>query len=102
MRHGCSSSSTSTARRSGGERQPFIETLNAVPSQLPPDESTITAMNTAALDWLRCPFCGTRLNLADGPATVRQGDEIIAGVLGCQCCAFPIVDGIPTLIADDT
>jgi uncharacterized protein YbaR (Trm112 family) len=59
-------------------------------------------MNIAALDWLRCPFCGTRLDLVDGQATVRQGDEIIAGVLGCQCCAFPIVDGIPVLIADDT
>ena len=32
---------------------------------------------------------------------MREGEEIRWGVLGCQCCAFPIVDGIPVLIADD-
>lgn len=58
-------------------------------------------MNISLLDILRCPFCGTRLNLEDNAAFVRKGDTIESGVLGCQCCAFPIVDGIPVLIADD-
>jgi len=32
---------------------------------------------------------------------VRDGSRVTWGVLGCQCCAFPILDGIPVLIADD-
>jgi uncharacterized protein YbaR (Trm112 family) len=58
-------------------------------------------MHLAVLDFLRCPFCGTRLALVENEALVRQGDRIDSGVLGCECCAFPIVDGIPVLIADD-
>jgi uncharacterized protein YbaR (Trm112 family) len=59
-------------------------------------------MRLDTLDILRCPFCGTRLTLVDNPALWRVGDRIEAGVLGCECCAFPIVDGIPVLIASDT
>jgi uncharacterized protein YbaR (Trm112 family) len=58
-------------------------------------------MRDTLLTLLSCPFCGTKLSLVDGPATVRAGAEIEAGVLGCDCCAFPIVAGIPVLIADD-
>lgn len=53
------------------------------------------------LDLLRCPFCGTRLALVDNAARAGAGSWIEAGVLGCECCAFPIVAGIPVLIADD-
>ena len=59
-------------------------------------------MDQRLLDLLRCPFCGTRLSLVDNAALKRRGSEVDAGVLGCECCAFPVVDGIPTLIADDT
>jgi uncharacterized protein YbaR (Trm112 family) len=58
-------------------------------------------MQTALLPLLRCPFCGTALELIDNAALVRHGDQITSAVIGCQCCAFPIVDGIPVLIADD-
>jgi uncharacterized protein YbaR (Trm112 family) len=58
-------------------------------------------MRLDTLDILRCPFCGTRLTLVDNQALRRAGDRIEAGVLGCECCAFPIVDGIPVLIASD-
>ena len=58
-------------------------------------------MHETLLDLLRCPFCGTRLSLVDNEALVRTGDRIESGVLGCECCAFPIVAGIPVLIADD-
>jgi uncharacterized protein YbaR (Trm112 family)/SAM-dependent methyltransferase len=58
-------------------------------------------MNISLLDILRCPFCGTRLALVEHEALARDGDEIEAGVLGCECCAFPVVAGIPVLIADD-
>lgn len=58
-------------------------------------------MDVSLLDLLRCPFCGTRLDLVDNEALARDGGRIDFGVLGCQCCAFPVVDGIPVLIADD-
>ena len=59
-------------------------------------------MDQHFLDLLRCPFCGTRLSLVDNAALKRRGSEIDTGVLGCECCAFPVVEGIPVLIANDT
>ena len=59
-------------------------------------------MRADTLEILRCPFCGTRLTLVDNDALWRVGDVIEAGVLGCECCAYPIVEGIPVLIASDT
>jgi uncharacterized protein YbaR (Trm112 family)/SAM-dependent methyltransferase len=58
-------------------------------------------MRRSLLDLLRCPFCGTRLSIVETEALVVQGDLIESGVLGCECCAFPIVAGIPVMIADD-
>lgn len=58
-------------------------------------------MRADTLDILRCPFCGTRLQLVDNDALRRVGGRIESGVLGCECCAFPVVDGIPVLIASD-
>ena len=58
-------------------------------------------MDLSLLDLLRCPFCGTHLDLVDNEALVRDGLRVMWGVLGCQCCAFPVLDGIPVLIADD-
>lgn len=50
---------------------------------------------------LECPFCGAPLTLvATHPALRRDAERITAGVLSCECCAFPIVDGIPVLRAD--
>ncbi|MCY3845551.1 MAG: methyltransferase domain-containing protein [Acidobacteria bacterium] len=53
------------------------------------------------LDLLRCPYCGTRLAVVDNTARAGAESWIESGVLGCECCAFPIVAGIPVLIADD-
>src|SRR5262245_13884739 len=58
-------------------------------------------MQDALLDLLRCPFCGTRVSLVENEALVRAGSCIESGVLGCECCTFPIVAGVPVLIADD-
>jgi uncharacterized protein YbaR (Trm112 family) len=58
-------------------------------------------MDLSLLDLLRCPFCGTPLDLVDNDALVRDGSQLLWGVLGCQCCAFPVIDGIPVLVADD-
>ena len=59
-------------------------------------------MNLSLLELLRCPYCGNRLSLADNISLKQLETTIDSGVLGCECCAFPVVSGIPTLIANDT
>jgi uncharacterized protein YbaR (Trm112 family) len=54
-------------------------------------------LNLETLEILRCPYCGGRLELVTSLFHRRSGDEIQDGVLGCQCCIFPVVDGIPVL-----
>ena len=54
-------------------------------------------MKIATLDILRCPFCGGRLELVASSFHRRDGDEIADGILGCHCCVFPIVAGIPIM-----
>jgi uncharacterized protein YbaR (Trm112 family) len=54
-------------------------------------------MRPELLDILRCPFCGGRLALVETGLVTRQGDDILDGILGCHCCAFPVVDGIPVM-----
>src|SRR6185503_13411907 len=49
------------------------------------------------LDVLRCPYCGGRLALVESIFHRRSADEIHDGILGCYCCIFPVVDGIPVL-----
>ena len=58
-------------------------------------------MHASLLDILRCPFCGTAVSIVENDALVRESDRIEAGVLGCECCAFPIVAGIPVMKADE-
>jgi uncharacterized protein YbaR (Trm112 family) len=54
-------------------------------------------VQAAILDIIRCPYCGGRLELVTSLYFRRSGDEIQDGILGCQCCIFPIVSGIPVL-----
>src|SRR5262245_56359348 len=54
-------------------------------------------MRPETLDILRCPYCGGRLELVTSMFHRRNGDEIADGILGCHCCIFPVVDGIPVL-----
>jgi uncharacterized protein YbaR (Trm112 family) len=54
-------------------------------------------MWTDTLEVLRCPYCGGRLELVDSIFHRRTADAIHDGVLGCRCCIFPVVDGIPVL-----
>ena len=49
------------------------------------------------LDVLRCPYCGGRLTLVDSLFHRATASEIHDGILGCHCCIFPLVDGIPVL-----
>jgi uncharacterized protein YbaR (Trm112 family) len=54
-------------------------------------------MRIDTLELLRCPYCGGRLSLVDSLFHRRTTDEIHDGILGCHCCIFPLVDGIPVL-----
>ena len=54
-------------------------------------------MNIELLDILRCPFCGGRLELVRSLYHRSLSDQIHDGILGCHCCIFPVVDGIPVL-----
>lgn len=54
-------------------------------------------MNVELFEILRCPYCGGPLDLVESLFHVRDGEEIQHGILGCQCCIFPVVDGIPVL-----
>ena len=52
-------------------------------------------MHLQTLDLLRCPYCGGRLELVDTMFHQASGNELQDGVLGCECCIFPVVNGIP-------
>lgn len=54
-------------------------------------------MHLELLDILRCPFCGGRLELVTSLFHRSISDQIHDGILGCHCCIFPVVDGIPVL-----
>ena len=54
-------------------------------------------MHVDLLEILRCPYCGGHLELVTSHFHRTSGDTITDGVLGCQCCVFPVVDGIPVL-----
>jgi uncharacterized protein YbaR (Trm112 family) len=49
------------------------------------------------LEILRCPYCGGRLELVDGLPHQLDAEEIVDGVIGCACCTFPVVSGIPVM-----
>jgi uncharacterized protein YbaR (Trm112 family) len=54
-------------------------------------------MHLSTLDILRCPYCGGRLELVGSMFHRASADDISDGILGCNCCIFPVVDGIPML-----
>jgi uncharacterized protein YbaR (Trm112 family) len=58
-------------------------------------------MHITTLEILRCPFCGGRLELVTALFHRRDGDEVHDGILGCQCCIFGVVDGIPVMHLSD-
>src|SRR3990172_5187240 len=54
-------------------------------------------MHLSLLDILRCPYCGGRLELVTSMFHQRDGDEIHDAILGCHCCIFPVIAGIPVM-----
>ena len=54
-------------------------------------------MRIETLEFLRCPYCGGRFELDSSQFHTRAGDAIQDGILACQCCNLPVVDGIPVL-----
>lgn len=58
-------------------------------------------MRQTLLDLLECPFCGTALKIVESQSTQFVNDALEFGALGCECCAYPVVEGIPVVRADD-
>lgn len=56
-------------------------------------------MRLDLLEILQCPYCGGSFAVDEGPTLRRSGDEIITGVLRCQCASYPVVDGVPVLMS---
>ena len=54
-------------------------------------------MHLDLLEILRCPYCGGHLELVTSLFHRSDKYTVTDGVLGCQCCVFPVVDGIPVL-----
>jgi uncharacterized protein YbaR (Trm112 family) len=54
-------------------------------------------MRVETLEVLRCPYCGGRLEVVESLFHRRTAAAIDDGILGCHCCIFPVVDGIPVL-----
>jgi uncharacterized protein YbaR (Trm112 family) len=54
-------------------------------------------MRSETLELLRCPYCGGRLSLVESLFHTSTADAIQDGILGCHCCIFPVVDGVPVL-----
>src|SRR5438093_10687675 len=54
-------------------------------------------MHIDTLEILRCPYCGGRLDLVSSLHHRVENGSIEDGVLGCHCCIFPVVAGIPVL-----
>ena len=54
-------------------------------------------MRSETFEILRCPYCGGRLDLVTSSYHRLEGDDVMDGILGCQCCVFPVVDGIPIM-----
>ncbi len=54
-------------------------------------------MHIQTLEILRCPFCGGRFELVTSMFHRSIEDHIHDGILGCHCCIYPVVDGIPVL-----
>src|SRR5262245_14182341 len=56
-------------------------------------------MKHRLLDWLQCPWCGGAFAVES--FTVTDGGDVEEGVLRCRCGrVFPIVRGIPRILAD--
>jgi len=54
-------------------------------------------MHIGLLDILRCPFCGGHLELVTSLFHRADDAHISDGVIACECCTFPVVDGIPVM-----
>src|SRR5215510_14061648 len=54
-------------------------------------------MRVETLAFLRCPYCGGALELVTSMFHEQDASGIRNGILGCHCCLFALVDGIPVM-----
>jgi uncharacterized protein YbaR (Trm112 family)/SAM-dependent methyltransferase len=56
-------------------------------------------MRKDLLHLLECPFCAGELRVEQNAALEQTDTELVHGILVCDCCAYPVVGGIPYLRA---
>jgi uncharacterized protein YbaR (Trm112 family)/SAM-dependent methyltransferase len=56
-------------------------------------------MRLDLLEILQCPFCGGSFDLERGGNVWMIGNEVARGLLCCLCATYPVIDGIPVLLA---
>jgi uncharacterized protein YbaR (Trm112 family) len=61
------------------------------------DGHAAPVMRASAFDVLRCPYCGGPFELVTSMFNRLLDEGIQDGILGCRCCIFPVIDGIPVL-----
>src|SRR5581483_2966638 len=88
--------STKTTRGSGSERSTSAARRSNRPTARR-SSSSENPLKSDLFDILRCPYCGGALDLVESLFHRTDGDDVRDGILGCQCCIFPVVDGIPVL-----
>src|SRR3954468_1810584 len=54
-------------------------------------------MRVATLEILRCPYCGGKLEVVTSFFHHVADDDVVDAILGCYCCTFPVIAGIPVL-----
>jgi uncharacterized protein YbaR (Trm112 family)/SAM-dependent methyltransferase len=56
-------------------------------------------MRLSLLEILQCPYCGGSFDLPSGPNLQMMGEDLAHGLLCCSCATYPVIDGIPVLLA---
>jgi len=54
-------------------------------------------MRADTLKILSCPYCGGGLEVVTSSFHRVDGNDIVDAILGCHCCVFPVVAGIPIM-----
>src|SRR5438046_7531229 len=58
-------------------------------------------MRERLLTWLRCPVCGSSLDVVEA---VREAGHVMEGTLACKGCelTYPVVRGVPRMLPPTT
>jgi len=57
-------------------------------------------MHLGLLEVLQCPSCGGSLSIKESDSSQWREAELLDGLVGCRCSHYPVVAGIPILLAN--